>query len=115
VRLPLIIDCSSDLYVADSVASTESEMEPIDVRNGEYNVYDADGRFLRPDVVLERRREKTVVKDSEPEDLRPEELRQKIIHYLRTLAMHGTKIVEAVLTRESLPGLIARLRNVAAV
>jgi hypothetical protein len=115
MRLPLIVDCTGDLYVADSVQSAESAMEPVDVRNGEYDVYDADGRLLEATVAAGRR-EKTVVRERDPVDLRTDELRGKIIAYLRAYSrMNGAEIVESVLAQQPLSELIARLRNVAPI
>jgi len=49
-KLPIIVRESSDLYFFETVESAELGLEPIDVLNGEYEAYDAEGRLLNLEV-----------------------------------------------------------------
>lgn len=46
MKLPIIIDESGDISVFDSLESAERSLEPIDILNGEFVGYDAEGRLL---------------------------------------------------------------------
>jgi hypothetical protein len=46
MKLPIIIDESGDILVFDSLESAERHLEPIDILNGEFVGYDAEGRLL---------------------------------------------------------------------
>jgi hypothetical protein len=47
MKLPIILDEKGDLSVYDSLEKLLKYVEPIDVRNQEYIVYDSEGRFLQ--------------------------------------------------------------------
>jgi hypothetical protein len=55
LRLPIIICESQDVDVFETVESAELKLEPIDVLNGEYVGYDAEGRLLSLEVREEER------------------------------------------------------------
>ena len=44
IKAPLVIDASGELLLFRDVSSMENYLEPIDVHNGEYLVYDSEGR-----------------------------------------------------------------------
>jgi len=48
MKLPIIIADGLDVEFLYSVADAEIEMEPIDVREGLFTVFDADGQKLNP-------------------------------------------------------------------
>lgn len=48
---PIIVDGEGDVLLFDSVKKAEQYLEPIDVRNNRYVVYDAEGRILRGEIV----------------------------------------------------------------
>ena len=50
LKLPIIICELMDIDVFETVESAELCLEPIDVLNGEYVGYDADGRLLSMEV-----------------------------------------------------------------
>jgi len=55
IRPPIIVDESGDISIFDSARSAERYLEPIDVRNEVYEVYDATGRRLKPEIRAETR------------------------------------------------------------
>lgn len=55
IKMPIRVDENGDLTEYWSIAEVESKLEPIDVRNNEYVVSDADGRILQLKVEKTRR------------------------------------------------------------
>jgi hypothetical protein len=55
MRTPIYVDENGDITSFDSIEEAQTYMEPIDVKNGQYVVRDADGKTLKVDVVVERR------------------------------------------------------------
>jgi hypothetical protein len=48
VKTPIVsVDRQADVGLFSSVASAETYLEPIDIADGEYDLYDADGLVLR--------------------------------------------------------------------
>ncbi len=116
MRLPIVLDCTGDLYVANSVEEAESAMEPIDVTNNEYSAYDREGRLLQPEVVVRGSRERSHLTEAETVPSHAEELKAKIIRYLaRVGELDGVKIDVRHLEYEPLDRLIQRLANIAPV
>lgn len=54
VKSPLVVNENGNLMFFASVQDAERYLEPVDVRNGEYVAYDADGRRLDLSVESER-------------------------------------------------------------
>ncbi len=48
---PIIVDNKGDVSIFDSVEKAERYLEPIDIRNDEYVIYDREGRLLRGAIV----------------------------------------------------------------
>lgn len=48
---PIVVDNKGDVSVFDSVEKAERYLEPIDIRNNEYVIYDGEGRLLRGVIV----------------------------------------------------------------
>ena len=46
----IVIDSGGDIALFDSIDSAESYIEPIDVDNGEYQIFDSQGRTMLPKV-----------------------------------------------------------------
>lgn len=44
---PIIVDANGDIMFFSSVAELQQSLEPIDVLNGEYQVFDCEGRRLQ--------------------------------------------------------------------
>jgi hypothetical protein len=82
MRPPIIADNRGDVLVFDTVAAAESYMEPVDVRNDEYIVFDSEGRFLTPSVESARRGERTLLKDAEPTPAHASEARKTLLQVL---------------------------------
>jgi len=54
MKFPLIIDEHGDVSLYWSLEELKSDIEPIDIENGEYVAYDADGKNLRLDAHSDR-------------------------------------------------------------
>jgi hypothetical protein len=79
---PIIADNRGDLCVFETIAQAESYMEPVDVRNGEYVVFDSEGRSLVPVVASNGNRERTVLKSAESTPAHAKALRDALIRFL---------------------------------
>ena len=79
---PIIADNRGDLCVFETVAQAESYMEPVDVRNGEYVVFDSEGRLLVPVVASNGNRERTVLKSAESVPAHEKALRDALVRFL---------------------------------
>lgn len=51
---PIVVTDGNDVALFGSIEEAEIALEPIDVRNNEYTIYDSEGRLLAPIVVVER-------------------------------------------------------------
>jgi hypothetical protein len=79
-RLIFVIDKSGgDIAVYMSLADAERHLEAIDVQNNEYEAFDAEGRLLR----LTTEQERVRIAPSENEPNHADELRQKLLAFLR--------------------------------
>jgi hypothetical protein len=56
MKLPIVIYEHGDVEMYDSLEKAEMDIEPIDVRNNEYVIYDSEGLLLIPIVVEENRK-----------------------------------------------------------
>ncbi|MGD9630853.1 MAG: hypothetical protein AB7V18_16570 [Pyrinomonadaceae bacterium] len=54
MHLPLVISENGSLEFYCTLDYAQIDIEPIDVRNGEYVIYDASGRLLEPKIEVER-------------------------------------------------------------
>lgn len=79
---PIIADNRGDLCVFETIAQAESYMEPVDVRNGEYVVFDSGGCLLVPVVASNGNRERTVLKSAESTPAHAKVLRDALIRFL---------------------------------
>jgi hypothetical protein len=55
MKLPIILVEHGDILIFRSVEDAELALEPIDVRNGEYVAYDAEGRTLVLSVIIDEK------------------------------------------------------------
>jgi len=46
MKLPIIVSEHGDISLYDSIDKLERDLEPIDVKNGEFEVFDAEGKRL---------------------------------------------------------------------
>ena len=81
-KAPIIADNRGDVCVFETIAQAESYMEPVDVRNGEYVVFDSEGRLLLPAVASNGNRERTVLKSAESTPAHAKALREALIRFL---------------------------------
>ena len=51
MRPPIIVHARGDVSIYESVDEAQRDVEAVDVRNGEYEFYDSEGRVLRGVVV----------------------------------------------------------------
>lgn len=56
MREPIVVSENGDINIFDSWAAARTSMEPADVRNNEYMVFDADGCRLSLTIETRRRR-----------------------------------------------------------
>src|SRR5437899_3150835 len=83
MKPPIIADNHGDVLVFESVAKAELYMEPIDIRNREYVIYDSEGRLLTASIIkTEKGRERVVVKVEEPHRHDREALRTILAQFL---------------------------------
>jgi hypothetical protein len=93
VKAPIIVDNHGDLSVYGSLEKAIGDLEPVDVRNGEYIAYDSEGRLLNVVVETSRpwkfsifqgpRDERIGFIPTEDEPTHSDELRTKLIHFLK--------------------------------
>jgi len=82
MRPPIIVNNRGDVGIFDSVERAERDLEPIDIRNGEYVIYDSEGRLVEC-VITTRFLNETVRLHPSPEgEVNPEALRQVVIDFL---------------------------------
>lgn len=55
MRLPVIVYENGDVCLFASQEAAERALEPIDVKNGEYQIFDAGGTLITPRVVKRKR------------------------------------------------------------
>jgi hypothetical protein len=79
---PIIAVSRGDLHAFETIAQAESYMEPVDVRNGEYVVFDSEGRLLVPLVASNGNRERTVLKSAESTPAHASDLRNTLLRFL---------------------------------
>lgn len=51
MKTPIIINANGDIYFYDSLEKAELDIEPTDVKNNEYIIYDSEGLLLIPVAV----------------------------------------------------------------
>ncbi len=91
---PLYLWDPDDLCIFNSIEEAQSWLEPIDVKNGVRFAYDAEGRRLKVEVelvtdsllVIKWSKEIVRIRLLDPNDRRPEELRQILIAALCALS-----------------------------
>lgn len=118
LRLPLIIDSSADVFICRTIDRAERELEPTDVRNGEYTGYDREGRLLaitttahpKPNILGfgSSSVESVRIEAAEESPSHAEELRSAILSFLRRIGvsaapLEGLQLSELIL--EALPYL----------
>jgi len=117
MKPPIIIVDGHDVSIYDSVEEAQVQLEAIDVRNGEYRAYDAEGRLLAMDIVAEKKRvllgliptdvELVRMSDGEAAPTHERELRKALIAFLVATGSVA-EVVDALTTSE----LVERAKGV---
>lgn len=55
MRTPIVVYENGDVSVFSSRETAERALEPIDIKNGEYKIFDASGTLITPRVVKQKR------------------------------------------------------------
>jgi hypothetical protein len=113
MKYPLVLIADDGPHLFDSADALIRDLEPIDVENGEYTVYDSEGRLLP--LVTTRRDlgpvgilfDKRIVLQ-ESAELRTQQLREVVIDFL-----HKVGKGQANDAHVGLPELLQRLRDYA--
>ncbi len=80
--------------VFDSVEKAEKYLEPIDVRNNEYVIYDRDGRLIRGVVVKHLLAERVKLQAASEPGAASSELRRLLIRFLKDVEHHQDRALE---------------------
>jgi len=107
-RAPIIVDARGDVSAFDSVEAAEVALEPIDVSNKEYKVFDAEGTLLEPRVTSNGLRVRLV--DSSPPERQPDELAVVLRRFLSRMGAEKTGLAEDEVWRAPLPTLLASMQ-----
>jgi hypothetical protein len=103
-REPIIVDAKGDVEVFGSLAAAEAALEPIDVANEEYKIFDADGLLLAATIAIDGIHVRIV--ESSPPDRQPEELVSVLRRFVSRLGNDLTGIAEEEIWRAPLVKLI---------
>ena|ERR1700686_3872233 len=109
MRPPIIAAVSGDLLLFHKAEGLESELEAIDISNGEYRFYDADGQVLDPDIDAE---ERIRLRPSEPPKREPEILAGLICGFLNRVDQDRSQLSPAVIQAMSLDQLVIELERI---
>ena len=93
MKLPIIINENGDISVYDSLERAELDIEPTDVRNNIYSIYDSEGLMLIPVVVDDP--EYDIVKIRASNEKKPSELREALIEFL-SITGHDSLILRTM-------------------
>jgi hypothetical protein len=122
ITLPIIVVEGADVAFYASVDAAERDLEAIDVKRGEYRVYDAEGRVLDLEVqssgksglasLLVPNVESVCVRVLDDLPSRPDELRRSLIEFLscsragRVVELQSWSLAELVRSAMQVSGLI---------
>jgi len=83
MKPPIIADNRGDVLVFETVEKAERYLEPIDVKNNEYEIYDAGGWRLTASVIRDSRgRERVRLSLNQPPIQDQDKLRTILLEYL---------------------------------
>jgi len=85
MKPPVILDNRGDLLVFENSGEALAYAEAVDVEDGEYEAFDSEGRMLTLGTTPGGRygRKRVVILDAEEQPLHQEELRVKLLSFLR--------------------------------
>ena len=103
-REPIIIDAKGDVELFASLAAAETALEPVDVANEEYKIFDSEGVLLGAMVATDGIHVRIV--ESSPPDRQPEELVSVLRRFLSRVGNDLTGMAEEEIWRAPLIKLI---------
>jgi hypothetical protein len=95
MKLPIIVDNKGDVLIFDSVRQAERYLEPVDVRGGEYVVYDAQGRVLEPEIYRHLLAERVQLQTESESDEGKEQLRETLIRFLSKVGQYQESTIQS--------------------
>jgi hypothetical protein len=104
---PIIVDNKGDVSIFDSVERAQRYLEPIDVRNDEYVIYDREGTLLRGIIVKHFLAERVKLEPASEPGVATTRLRQVLVDFLVRVGTHTEKKLEQL----SLEGLLAEMQR----
>jgi len=102
MRPPIIVDNRGDVGIFETSGAAERYLEPIDIRHGEYVIYDSEGQRLEGVIAKRRLNEIVKLQPAPKSDVNPDALRHILIGFLSRV----DHTPEDVLSSRSLPQLI---------
>jgi len=112
VEPPIIVNAKGDVELYEGLLEASRDLEPIDVENEEFIVFDSRGLLLTPKVAQDRIR--VELENSSPPEYRPDQLRSVLRRFLSRLGEELTGTPEDEIWRRDLSELIAILKAVQA-
>ena len=109
---PIIVNEKGDVELYEGLLEAARDLEPIDVENEEFIVFDSRGLLLIPKVTQDGIR--VELEDSSPPDYREDQLVSVLRRSLSRLGEDLTQTPEDEIWRRGLPELISILRAVQA-
>jgi hypothetical protein len=107
---PIIVNEKGDVSLYETVEDAEVALEPIDIENEEYAIFDSEGLVMVPRVANDQIH--VELSDSSPRQVEPEQLQTALRRFLSQLDQELTGVTEDEIWRSRLPELIATLRVV---
>jgi hypothetical protein len=104
---PIIVDDKGDVSIFDSVEQAQRYLEPIDIRNGEYVIYDREGRLLRGVIVKHFLAERVKLEPASEPGAATTRLRQVLVDFLVRVGPR----MEKKLDQMSLEDLLAEMQR----
>ena len=109
---PIIVNEKGDVELYETIPDAEVALEPIDVENDEFTIFDSDGLVIVPRVAADRIH--VELRDSSPQEFEPDQLQATLRRFLSQLDEELTGASEDEIWRSRLPALIEMIRSVQA-
>lgn len=109
---PIVVNDNGDVELYETVREAETALEPIDVENEEFTIFDAEGLVIIPRVAADDIH--VELQDSSPQEFEPEQLEATLRRFLSQLDQELTGASEDEIWRSRLPALIEMIRSVQA-
>lgn len=109
---PIIVNERGDVSLYETLAEAEVALEPIDIENNEYTIFDSEGLTIVPRIAEDRIHVKLL--DPSPKQYEREQLQEVLRRFLAQLEPSLSGVSEDEIWRCQLPELISLLRKVQA-